>query len=157
MLNRHPVASRMSYPPLYMPSPIYRGEGYSMRGCSQGRPTVAVLGETALHPSDIYKPHTYDPQTIYLSLVNHILMFTSYHYYITRDAQMYQTRHENLPGALAKYYELLIIDKKNRAENSAPLFILSLHPSAFGCLLCGQNKYEQNCQRALRIFLTMNH
>ena len=91
-------------------------------------------------------------------------MFTNYHYYITRDGQMYQTRHENLPGALAKYYELLIIDKKNRAENSAPLFILSLlpssfspHPSDFGCLLCGQNKYEQNCQRALRIFLTMNH
>ena len=25
--------------------------------------------------------------------------FTGYHYYITRDGQMYQTRHENLVGA----------------------------------------------------------
>ena len=30
--------------------------------------------------------------------------FTGYHYYITRDGQMYQTRHENLPGAHAKHY-----------------------------------------------------
>jgi len=59
-------------------------------------------------------------------------MFTSYHYYITRDGQMYQTRHENLPGALAKYYELLIIDKK--IEQKILLHYLSSaffhHPSA---------------------------
>ena len=30
--------------------------------------------------------------------------FTGYHYYITRDGQMYQTRHENLVGAHAKHY-----------------------------------------------------
>lgn len=30
--------------------------------------------------------------------------FTAYHYYITRDGQMYQTRHENLVGAHAKHY-----------------------------------------------------
>ena len=30
--------------------------------------------------------------------------FTAYHYYITRDGQMYQTRHENLPGAHARHY-----------------------------------------------------
>ena len=30
--------------------------------------------------------------------------FTGYHYYITRDGQVYQTRHENLPGAHAKHY-----------------------------------------------------
>ena len=30
--------------------------------------------------------------------------FTGYHYYITRDGQVYQTRHENLPGAHARYY-----------------------------------------------------
>jgi N-acetyl-anhydromuramyl-L-alanine amidase AmpD len=30
--------------------------------------------------------------------------FTAYHYYITRDGQMYQTRHENLAGAHAKHY-----------------------------------------------------
>jgi len=30
--------------------------------------------------------------------------FTGYHYYITRDGQMYQTRHENLPGAHARHY-----------------------------------------------------
>lgn len=30
--------------------------------------------------------------------------FTGYHYYITRDGQTYQTRHENLIGAHAKGY-----------------------------------------------------
>ena len=30
--------------------------------------------------------------------------FTGYHYYIERDGQLYQTRHENLPGAHAKDY-----------------------------------------------------
>ena len=30
--------------------------------------------------------------------------FTGYHYYITRDGQLYQTRHENLPGAHARHY-----------------------------------------------------
>ena len=30
--------------------------------------------------------------------------FTGYHYYITRDGQTYQTRHENLVGAHAKHY-----------------------------------------------------
>ena len=30
--------------------------------------------------------------------------FTAYHYYITRDGQIYQTRHENLPGAHARHY-----------------------------------------------------
>ena len=30
--------------------------------------------------------------------------FTGYHYYITRDGQVYQTRHENLPGAHARHY-----------------------------------------------------
>ena len=30
--------------------------------------------------------------------------FTGYHYYVTRDGQMYQTRHENLVGAHAKHY-----------------------------------------------------
>ena len=30
--------------------------------------------------------------------------FTGYHYYITRDGQLYQTRHENLPGAHVKHY-----------------------------------------------------
>jgi N-acetyl-anhydromuramyl-L-alanine amidase AmpD len=30
--------------------------------------------------------------------------FTGYHYYITRDGQLYQTRHENLVGAHAKGY-----------------------------------------------------
>ena len=30
--------------------------------------------------------------------------FTGYHYYITRDGQVYQTRHENLIGAHARHY-----------------------------------------------------
>ena len=30
--------------------------------------------------------------------------FTGYHYYITREGQLYQTRHENLPGAHARDY-----------------------------------------------------
>ena len=30
--------------------------------------------------------------------------FTGYHYYITRDGQVYQTRHENLPGAHTRHY-----------------------------------------------------
>ena len=30
--------------------------------------------------------------------------FTGYHYYITRDGQLYQTRHENLPGCHARHY-----------------------------------------------------
>ena len=30
--------------------------------------------------------------------------FTGYHYYITRDGQLYQTRHENLVGAHARHY-----------------------------------------------------
>ena len=30
--------------------------------------------------------------------------FTGYHYYITRDGHVYQTRHENLPGAHARHY-----------------------------------------------------
>ena len=30
--------------------------------------------------------------------------FTGYHYYITRDGQLYQTRHENLVGAHARRY-----------------------------------------------------
>ncbi len=30
--------------------------------------------------------------------------FTGYHYYVTRDGQVYQTRHENLPGAHARHY-----------------------------------------------------
>ena len=30
--------------------------------------------------------------------------FTGYHYYIERDGQLYQTRHENLPGAHALHY-----------------------------------------------------
>jgi len=30
--------------------------------------------------------------------------FTGYHYYITRDGQVYQTRHENLVGAHARHY-----------------------------------------------------
>ncbi len=30
--------------------------------------------------------------------------FTGYHYYITRGGQLYQTRHENLPGAHARHY-----------------------------------------------------
>ena len=30
--------------------------------------------------------------------------YTGYHYYITRDGQVYQTRHENLPGAHARHY-----------------------------------------------------
>ena len=30
--------------------------------------------------------------------------FTGYHYYITRDGQVYQTRHENLPGIHARHY-----------------------------------------------------
>ena len=30
--------------------------------------------------------------------------FTGYHYYITRDGQLYQTRHENLPGAHVRHY-----------------------------------------------------
>ena len=30
--------------------------------------------------------------------------FTGYHYYITRDGEVYQTRHENLVGAHARNY-----------------------------------------------------
>ena len=30
--------------------------------------------------------------------------FTGYHYYITRDGNITQTRHENLPGAHARHY-----------------------------------------------------
>ena len=30
--------------------------------------------------------------------------FTGYHYYITRDGEAYQTRHENLVGAHARHY-----------------------------------------------------
>ena len=30
--------------------------------------------------------------------------FTGYHYYVTRDGKVYQTRHENLVGAHAKHY-----------------------------------------------------
>ena len=30
--------------------------------------------------------------------------FTGYHYYVTRDGQVYQTRHENLPGIHARHY-----------------------------------------------------
>jgi len=30
--------------------------------------------------------------------------FTGYHYYVTRDGQLYQTRHENLVGAHARHY-----------------------------------------------------
>ena len=30
--------------------------------------------------------------------------FTGYHYYITRDGQVFQTRHENLVGAHARHY-----------------------------------------------------
>ena len=30
--------------------------------------------------------------------------FTGYHYYITRDGHVYQTRHENLVGAHARHY-----------------------------------------------------
>lgn len=30
--------------------------------------------------------------------------FTGYHYYVTRDGQVYQTRHENLIGAHARGY-----------------------------------------------------
>ena len=30
--------------------------------------------------------------------------FTGYHYYVTRDGQVYQTRHENLVGAHARHY-----------------------------------------------------
>jgi N-acetyl-anhydromuramyl-L-alanine amidase AmpD len=30
--------------------------------------------------------------------------FTGYHYYITREGKVYQTRHENLPGAHARHY-----------------------------------------------------
>ena len=30
--------------------------------------------------------------------------FTGYHYYITRNGQIYQTRHENLPGAHVRHY-----------------------------------------------------
>ncbi len=30
--------------------------------------------------------------------------FTGYHYYVTRDGNVIQTRHENLPGAHAKHY-----------------------------------------------------
>ena len=30
--------------------------------------------------------------------------FTGYHYYITRDGRVYQTRHENLVGAHARHY-----------------------------------------------------
>lgn len=30
--------------------------------------------------------------------------FTGYHYYVTRDGQLFQTRHENLPGAHARHY-----------------------------------------------------
>jgi N-acetyl-anhydromuramyl-L-alanine amidase AmpD len=30
--------------------------------------------------------------------------YTGYHYYITRDGQTYQTRHENLVGAHARHY-----------------------------------------------------
>ena len=30
--------------------------------------------------------------------------FTGYHYYITRDGQTFQTRHENLVGAHARHY-----------------------------------------------------
>ena len=30
--------------------------------------------------------------------------FTGYHYYITRDGEVYQTRHENLVGAHARHY-----------------------------------------------------
>ena len=30
--------------------------------------------------------------------------FTGYHYYVTRNGQIYQTRHENLPGAHVRHY-----------------------------------------------------
>ena len=30
--------------------------------------------------------------------------FTGYHYYVTRDGQLYQTRHENLVGVHARHY-----------------------------------------------------
>ena len=30
--------------------------------------------------------------------------FTGYHYYVTRDGKVYQTRHENLPGIHARHY-----------------------------------------------------
>ena len=30
--------------------------------------------------------------------------FTGYHYYVTREGQLYQTRHENLVGAHARHY-----------------------------------------------------
>ena len=30
--------------------------------------------------------------------------FTGYHYYVTRDGQVYQTCHENLPGIHARHY-----------------------------------------------------
>ena len=30
--------------------------------------------------------------------------FTGYHYYVTRDGQLYQTRHENLVGSHARHY-----------------------------------------------------
>ena len=42
----HPVASRMSYPPLYMPSPCIGGEGYSMRGAHRGG-SLRMIGTTA--------------------------------------------------------------------------------------------------------------
>ena len=32
--------------------------------------------------------------------------FTGYHYYVTRDGHVYQTRHENLVGAHARGYNL---------------------------------------------------
>ena len=37
--------------------------------------------------------------------------FTGYHYYITRDGEVYQTRHENLVGAHARQEDVLPLDR----------------------------------------------
>ena len=44
------------------------------------------------------------PVTSLIACHNSRFGFTGYHYYITRNGQLYQTRHENLVGAHARHY-----------------------------------------------------
>ena len=56
-----------------------------------------------VHCSATYYFRSYPVETL---IADHEKRFgyTGYHYYVTRDGRLYQTRHENLKGAHAKGY-----------------------------------------------------
>lgn len=70
--------------------------------------------------------------------------FTGYHYYITRDGQTYQTRHENLVGAHARHYNKHSIGVCYEGGLDANVNVLFSAKSSEVPVFAGIFRFQQN-------------